>query len=86
MSAQQFARLERAAKEQQVPKSQILRDSFERTVGKPAPGSMYEAIKDLIGSVEGPGDLLSNPKHMDDFGKSSPVRRSKRRRKSSAKA
>ncbi len=31
----------------------------------------YERIKHLAGIGKGPGDLLSNPKYMDDFGKSS---------------
>lgn len=81
MSTQQFARLERIARERQVPKAQVMRESFDHAVGKPAPGSVYDAIADLIGSVEGPGDLLSNPKHMDDFGMNAPARPAKRRRK-----
>ena len=31
----------------------------------------FEDIKHLAGSFEGPGDLTTNPKYMDDFGKSS---------------
>jgi hypothetical protein len=85
MTAQQFARLERIARERRLPKSQILRESFERADGNPAPGSMYQAIADLIGSVEGPGDLLSNPKYMKDFGKDGPVRSASARREVKAK-
>ena len=31
----------------------------------------FERIKHLAGSYEGPGDLSTNPKYMQDFGKSS---------------
>ena len=31
----------------------------------------FERIKHLAGSYEGPGDLSTNPKHMEGFGQSS---------------
>lgn len=34
------------------------------------PGSFLDGIEDLIGSVEGPSDLTSNPKYMAGFGNS----------------
>jgi hypothetical protein len=33
--------------------------------------SAYDAGKHLAGVIEGPGDLSTNPKYMEDFGKSS---------------
>ncbi len=33
--------------------------------------SAYELSKHLIGSIEGPGDLSTNPKYMDGFGERS---------------
>lgn len=33
------------------------------------PGSVLELTQDLCGSVEGPEDLSTNPKHMEDYGK-----------------
>jgi len=85
MSKELFARLEKMAHELRLPKAQIMRDSFERAGGRAVPGSVYEAIADLVGSVQGPGDLLSNPKHMEDFGKDQPRRRTKGQRRSRAK-
>lgn len=32
-------------------------------------GSFLEAAGDLIGSAEGPGDLSTNPKHMEGYGR-----------------
>jgi len=33
------------------------------------PGSFLDGIEDLVGSVEGPEDLSSNPRRMDGFGR-----------------
>ena len=35
------------------------------------PGSFMEGIEDLAGSVDGPEDLSTNPKYLDDLGQSS---------------
>lgn len=32
------------------------------------PGSFLDGIEDLVGSVEGPEDLATNPKYLDGFG------------------
>ena len=31
--------------------------------------SFYEAAREFIGMYEGPRDLSTNPRHLDDFGK-----------------
>lgn len=36
---------------------------------EPQPGSVLELAQDLCGSVEGPSDLSTNPKYMEDYGK-----------------
>jgi hypothetical protein len=33
------------------------------------PGSFLDGVEDLIGSVEGPGDLSTNPEHMAGYGR-----------------
>jgi hypothetical protein len=33
------------------------------------PGSFLEAARDFVGSVEGPGDLSTNPEYMKDYGR-----------------
>lgn len=35
---------------------------------KPTPGSALELAGDLVGSVEGPRDLSTNPKYLEGFG------------------
>ena len=35
----------------------------------PTPGSALELAGDLVGCVEGPGDLTTNPKYMEDYGR-----------------
>lgn len=36
---------------------------------KAKPGSFLDSIEHLAGSIEGPGDLSTNPKYMEDYGK-----------------
>lgn len=35
------------------------------------PGSILEKLQDVVGIGEGPGDLSTNPKYMEGFGKDS---------------
>ncbi|MBI3465118.1 MAG: ribbon-helix-helix protein, CopG family [Planctomycetes bacterium] len=66
------ARLDRAAKRRGQTKSEIVRSALEQYLnGEHAvpPGSMLEAALPWIGCVEGPGDLSTNPKYMEGFGK-----------------
>jgi hypothetical protein len=34
----------------------------------PTPGSLYDRARHLIGTISGPGDLSTNPRHMDGYG------------------
>jgi hypothetical protein len=66
------AKLERAAKLRGQSKSQIVRAALEQFLNGAAAvpaGSLLEAVHPWIGCVEGPGDLSTNPKHMEGFGK-----------------
>lgn len=36
-----------------------------------SPISAYDLIKDVVGSIEGPGDMSHNPDYLDDLGASS---------------
>ena len=38
---------------------------------KPESGSLLEQMQHIAGIAEGPGDLSTNPKYMEDFGKDS---------------
>jgi hypothetical protein len=42
----------------------------ERQPGEQEPrGNFLDGIEDLVGSVDGPRDLSTNPRHMRDFGR-----------------
>jgi hypothetical protein len=64
--------LERTARERGESKSAVIRSALEqylngqRTV---PPGSALEAALPWVGCCEGPGDLSTNPKYMEGFGK-----------------
>lgn len=63
--------VEREATARRVTKSQVIRESLEKALRKPAAGaaSCYELARDLAGSIKGlPEDLAENPKYMDGFG------------------
>ena len=45
--------------------NQALQDAEVRV----EPGSVLEGLEHLAGSVEGPEDLSTNPRHMDGFGR-----------------
>jgi metal-responsive CopG/Arc/MetJ family transcriptional regulator len=65
------AKLERIAKERDVNKAELVRAALEDFVNgerKSETGSLLERAGDLIGCLEGPGDLSTNPKYMEGFG------------------
>jgi hypothetical protein len=71
------AQLEQEAKRRRCSKAAIVRAAVERSLktrprsnGKRSkrPKTFLEAAGDLIGCVEGPGDLSHNPKYMEGFG------------------
>jgi len=71
------AQVEREAKRRRKSKSAVIREAVERTLkpdarvsggrGKRRP-TVLELAGDLLGSVEGPDDLSTNPKYMEGFG------------------
>jgi len=72
LPARLHAKLERAAKLRKQSKSEVVRAALEQLLnseGAVPPGSLLEAARPWIGCVEGPGDLSTNPKYMEDFGK-----------------
>jgi hypothetical protein len=65
-------RLQQAAKKRGQSKSEIARAALEQFLSNDAdaaPGSLLQAMQPWIGCVAGPGDLSTNPKHMEGFGK-----------------
>lgn len=67
-------RLSTAAKRQGTTKSALVRSAIESLLNgkhRVAKGrSFLELAGDIIGSVEGPEDLSTNPKYMEGFGRS----------------
>lgn len=60
------------AEERGVSKSEVVREALVehlRTVRPAARGSALAMVEDLVGSVEGPEDLSSNPAYLDDLGR-----------------
>jgi hypothetical protein len=68
-----LAQLNTEAKARRVTKSQIVRESLEAQLIKPARTknvSCYDLARDLAGSVKGlPEDLADNPEYMEGFGR-----------------
>jgi Ribbon-helix-helix protein, copG family len=65
--------LERAAKKRGQHKSEIVRTALELylngTPTEPRAASALELAGDLVGRGKGPGDLSTNRKYMEGFGK-----------------
>lgn len=63
------ARLVRLARARKTTVSAVVRDAIER-YDAPMKGSFLEAAAKYVGCLKGgPGDLTTNPKYMEDFGK-----------------
>lgn len=60
------------ARKRGVSKSQLVRDALElylQNGGAVEGPSCYDLSRDLAGSVEGPPDLSTNPKYLEDLGR-----------------
>ena len=71
------ARLEVASVQTHVPPAQLVRTALEKALAAPAADwpadgpSLYDRMRDAIGCVStGIGDLSTNPKHMEGYGRS----------------
>lgn len=66
-------KLERTARERGHSKSVVVRAALEQFLngarGAQRPLSALELAGDLVGCAEGPGDLSTNPKYMEGYGK-----------------
>jgi hypothetical protein len=65
-------KLEHAAMQQGLSKSQVVRAALERVLNgrqnARKPMSALDLAGDVVGSCKGPGDLSRNPKYMEGFG------------------
>ena len=63
------ARLKRLAQQAKVPKGRFVRKALEQVVRQPrANGIAFDLVSALCGSLSGPSDLATNPKHLEGFG------------------
>jgi predicted transcriptional regulator len=74
VSEELAARLEKRAKRLGISKSALVRESVQNTLqnegAEADQASAYELMKDGCGCVDsGIGDLSTNPKHMEGFGR-----------------
>jgi hypothetical protein len=64
------AALEAEARRLRISKSELMRRRLASSLRRKRRGPTFaELAGDLIGSLEGPGDLSTNPKYMRDYGK-----------------
>lgn len=61
-------RLTELARRRKTNRSALLREAFEAFAKRPI-NSVTAAAGDLVGSLEGPRDLASSPKHMSGYGR-----------------
>ena len=72
LSEELHIRLTFVSKQRGAAKSDVVRDAIEAYLANPRSGdetSCAALAGDLIGSVEGPTDLATNPKHLRGYGK-----------------
>ncbi len=65
------AKLTALAKKRRSTKSAVVREAIERIIAAPEgarPLTAYDLVADLAGCVDGPADLSTNPKYMEEFG------------------
>jgi Arc/MetJ-type ribon-helix-helix transcriptional regulator len=67
------AKLERAAKQEKQSKSDVVRTALEQFLNGQRKGKKFvsalDLAGDLVGCAEGPGDLSTNPKYMEGYGR-----------------
>jgi hypothetical protein len=71
LPAELETQLARLSRQRSVSRSEIVRAALEAYLAKGniTPRSCLDLAGDLAGSLEGPTDLASNPKHLKDYGR-----------------
>lgn len=60
--------LSRRARELGRPQSELVRDALQQVREGKANATCHDVLSDMCGTVDGPKDLSTNPKHMPGFG------------------
>lgn len=64
--------VEETARKRNTTPARVAKQCIEAAFKRPSwpeGVTVHDLAKDLIGRYSGPGDLATNPRHMDDFGK-----------------
>jgi len=73
LTPEQKAKIKRLAQKEATTAKHALLQLVDRALAEtgqaPRPGSFLDGIEHLVGSVEGPEDLSTNPSRMRDFGR-----------------
>jgi len=81
ITSEQKRRIERLAERRRLSPEAVVRAALDRELASASdetgegqadirPGSFLDGIEHLVGSVEGPSDLSTNPEHMEGYGRS----------------
>lgn len=63
--------LDDVARGRSMSRSRVIREAVAEYLGRshaPQAGSALALAGDLVGSVDGPGDLTTNPAHLEGYG------------------
>lgn len=74
LTPEQKDKIRRLADRRGVSQKKAVMDLVEKEIEslepiKAEPGSFLDGIEHLAGSIDGPEDLATNPKHMEGYGK-----------------
>lgn len=62
-------RIDTLARESGKSRSEVIRDALEAWSGHHGGGSLLDMAGDLVGALEGPGDLSTSPEHLEGYGR-----------------
>ncbi|MFM9888788.1 MAG: ribbon-helix-helix protein, CopG family [Burkholderiales bacterium] len=60
--------LSRRARELGRPQSDLIRDALEKARAGTSGATCHDVFADVCGTIDGPKDLSTNPKHLAGFG------------------
>jgi len=72
LSRHHAERLKSLARERRTTKAALVRQAIEGLINDAPAGkgeSFLDSVRDLAGIIDGPGDLSTNPKRMEGYGK-----------------
>ena len=68
LGGEDYQLLKAEAERRGTTQSEVLREGLRRVTSGRESDSIADRMRDLVGSIEGPEDLSSNPQHLKDYG------------------